>query len=175
MNLSLFFVQYKLIVLNCRFVVFLVSFFWSVNYNNCDDSVYFTGEVNTCYCCWRPVCVISGGSVWGHIERHRRLHHQPRIPGRVRKQPGLHLVHPVRTGRHDSSRLQRLPVGGQVRLPGNQRDRCTKHMVRDFPLVHWFVLRWWKHRGICWKCACSAGTVSFIGPTPSTCRYIHLQ
>lgn len=74
-----------------------------------------------------------------HITRHRGLHHQPRVPGRVRKQPGLHVVHPVRAGGHDSACLQRLPAGGQVRLPGNQRDGRTEHMVRHFSLVCLFV------------------------------------
>lgn len=87
----------------------------------------------------RPLCVISGGSVWRHIERHRGLHNQPRVPCGVRQQPGLHVVHPVGTGGHDSSRLQRFPVGGQVRLPGNQRDRSTKHMVRYLSFIYSFV------------------------------------
>lgn len=84
------------------------------------------------------ICLFSpsGGSMRRYAERHCRLNNQPRVSCRVWQQPGLHVVHPVWTWRHHSSCLQRLSVGRQVRLLGNQRDRSSQYMVRCTSRLH---------------------------------------
>lgn len=77
-----------------------------------------------------PLSHSSGGSMWWHVTRHRRIDHQPGIPCRVWQQPGLYMVNPRWARGHYSSRLQWLLTGGQIRLSGNQRDGSTEHMVR---------------------------------------------
>lgn len=78
----------------------------------------------------RCLCLSSGGSMRRYVKRHCRFNHQPWIPFRVWQQLGLYVVNPLWTRGHYSSGLQWFLVGGQVWLPGNQRNRSTEHMVR---------------------------------------------
>lgn len=75
--------------------------------------------------------VTSGGSMWRDVARHSGLNIQPWIPHRVRQQPGLHMVNPGWTRGHHRPCFQWFLVRGQIWLPRNQRDRRTKHMVRQ--------------------------------------------
>lgn len=91
----------------------------------------------------------SGGSMRRYVTRHCRFNNQPWIPCRVWQQPGLHMVNPRWTWRHYSSRLQWLLIRGQVWLPGNQRDRGTKHMVRNISYTDYIVLFYFMYQFIC--------------------------
>lgn len=83
------------------------------------------------HACVRPrfLCPRSRGRLRGDPAGHQQQHRQPPLPVGVRQQRRLHVDHPGRARGHHRPGLHRLPAGGGLRLPGDQRDGGALHLV----------------------------------------------